>query len=323
MLRKIAIGALLCFSLTASALAVEVPTEIITQNVNGNQQCVKTFSVPPDTDPETLIEKPFTLDGFTYTYASMTKQENRLDKEEEHTESVTVETGSKDMSAVLKALEPSMEYDDGQYKGTLHLDHDTIKTEAAGYVWKSYTVSDSKTYDGLPSNDMSSIAPTTVKDGVTLKLAGVDWQVQSTALVDDVLVPAQYRAVASYSGTASYKAATGYITTAEYTGTISCSGLESVTYTITYSGALPEASPEPEPSIIPEPPKINPAPEDKSDGKGGDGPELVQTILCIAAPVLLLLSLVLLLLLIRSQRQLNSLRSEAYSEYYDETEEPQ
>ncbi len=83
MYRKIAIGMLLCLSLTVSALAIEVPTEIVTQNINGSQQCVKTFSVSPDTDPKALIEKPFTLDGFTYTYASMTKQENRLENEEE------------------------------------------------------------------------------------------------------------------------------------------------------------------------------------------------------------------------------------------------
>jgi len=319
MFRKIAIGALLCFSLMISALAIEVPTEIVTQNINGSQQCVKTFSVPPDTDPEALIEKPFTLEDFTYTYSSMTKQENRLESEEEHTESVTVETNSKDMSAVLKALEPTIEYDDGKYSGTLHLSHDTIKTEAAGYTWRSYTVSDSKTYDSLPSNDMSSIAPTTVKDGVTLKLAGVDWQVLSTALVDDVLVPDQYRAVASYSGTSSYKAATGYITTADYTGTINCSEVESITYVVTYTGEaiLPEATPSPEPE--PEPEKdIVPADEPESEVEEY---KLFRTILCISAPVLFIAALVLLILLIRSQRRLNSLRSEAYSEYYTETEE--
>ena len=46
-----------------------------------------------------------------------------------------------------------------------------------------------------------------------LQLVGVDWQVQGTALVDDLLVPSSYKAVAQYSAKASYSAATGYIST--------------------------------------------------------------------------------------------------------------
>ena len=42
---------------------------------------------------------------------------------------------------VLKALSPSIEYDDGEFRGTLYLDHSTISTVASGYTTKSYTVS--------------------------------------------------------------------------------------------------------------------------------------------------------------------------------------
>lgn len=51
-----------------------------------------------------------------------------------------------------------------------------------------------------------------------------------------ILVPAQYKAVATYAGRASYRAATGYVTTAKYIGDIVAEGIESVTYTVIYTG---------------------------------------------------------------------------------------
>ena len=93
---------------------------------------------------------------------------------------------------------------------------------------------------------MSFVPSTTVKNGITLKLSNVNWQVQSTDLVDDVLVPASYVAVATYTGTAWYQAATGYITTADYVGTVTSAGVRSITYTLTYTGTpIPGESPIP------------------------------------------------------------------------------
>ena len=137
---------------------------------------------------------------------------------------------------VLKALSPSIEYDDGEFRGTLYLDHSTISTVASGYTTKSYTVSATKEIDNLDTNDMAYVPDTTTKNGVTVQLQSVDWQVQGTSLVDDILVPAQYKAVATYAGRASYRAATGYVTTAKYIGDIVAEGIESVTYTVIYTG---------------------------------------------------------------------------------------
>lgn len=157
-------------------------------------------------------------------------------EKEHHTETVTADTEKSDLSVVLKALSPSIEYDDGEFRGTLYLDHSTISTVASGYTTKSYTVSTTKEIDNLDTNDMAYVPDTTTKNGVTVQLQSVDWQVQGTSLVDDILVPAQYKAVATYAGRASYRAATGYVTTAKYIGDIVAEGIESVTYTVIYTG---------------------------------------------------------------------------------------
>ena len=84
---------------------------------------------------------------------------------------------------------------------------------------------------------MSYVPATTVKNGKTLTLANVEWQVTGTALVGEALVPAQYQAVATYSASSSYQAATGYVTTAEYHGTVTSEGVDSITYTVVYTGS--------------------------------------------------------------------------------------
>ena len=89
----------------------------------------------------------------------------------------------------LEQLAPVIEYDDGLYSGTLSLDHTSLHTEATGYSTRSYTVSETKTISQLDRNDMSYVPATTIKDGVTLNLAGVDWQVTGTDLVGEVLPP--------------------------------------------------------------------------------------------------------------------------------------
>lgn len=233
---KAGVSCVLALSCTVSAFALQVPDSTVVQNLNGVQQYVKTYTVPVETDPQELIEEPFEYEGFVYTYADITKEEHAFEAQKEHTETITVETKKKDLAAVLDVLEPTMEYDDGHYSGTLALDHTTIHTEPAGYTSGSYTIRETKEIGNLDSNDMSYVPATTVKDGRTLSLESVDWQVQSTALVDDVLVPSRYVAVATYAGKASYSTPTGYITTADYTGTVACNEVTHVTYTVLYVG---------------------------------------------------------------------------------------
>ena len=242
-MKKAILCVLLTLSMSVNAFALEVPTDTVVQNLNGSQQAIKTYTIPPDQDPATLIEEPFELEGFLYTFANIVKTENPVEETKVHTEIITIETAKKDLSVVLENLEPTIEYDDGVFKGTLALDHTSIVTVAAGYTTKSYTVTETKTIGQLDRNDMSYVPATTVKDGRTLTLANVEWQVTGTDLVGEALMPSSYQAIATYSAKASYNAATGYITTAEYVGDVTHEGIESITYVLTYLGT--ELVPEP------------------------------------------------------------------------------
>lgn len=235
-MKRIFLCLLLTLTLTTSAAALEVPTDTVVQNLNGSQQLIKTYVLSPDTDPQGLIEEPFEQEGYLYTFADIVKEDNHMSDVLYHRETVTVETGTDDLSKILEQLKPSIDYDDGVYKGALALDHTSIRTEASGYETRSSTVTATKTIGPVDRNDMSYVPATTVKNGVTLKLSGVDWQVTGTDLVGDALSPSSYQAVATYSGKSSYRAATGYVTTADYVGEISRDGVESVTYKVMYLG---------------------------------------------------------------------------------------
>lgn len=236
--KKCILSLLLALALSVSAFAMEVPTETVIRNLNGSQQLIKAYILSPDADPQTLIEAPFELEGYTYTFADIVKEENRVADTDRHTETVTLETTTNELSDILEQMAPTMEYDDGLYTGTLALDHTSIRTEASGYTTKSRKVSTTKTIGPVDRNDMSYVPATAVKDGVTLNLSGVDWQVIGTDVAGDALAPCSYQAVASYSGKTYYQAATGYITTANYVGEITRDNVESVTYQVTYLGKL-------------------------------------------------------------------------------------
>lgn len=235
-MKKLMIALSLMLALSVQTFALEVPNQTVVQNLNGRQQVVKTYTLSPDADPQELVEEPFTLDGYRYTFADIIKTENHVDDTVLKTETVTLETEKDDLSQILAQLSPTTDYDDGMYSGKLALDHTSIHTEAAGYETRHSTLRETKVIDQLDRNDMSYVPGTTVKNGCTLSLSNVEWRVTGTELVGETLIPSSYQAVATYSGSTAYRAATGYVTTAEYTGEVSRTGVESVTYTVTYLG---------------------------------------------------------------------------------------
>ena len=80
-MKRIFLCLLLALTLATSAAALEVPTDTVVQNLNGSQQLIKTYVLPPDTDPQKLIEEPFEQEGYLYSFAEIVKEENRLSVE--------------------------------------------------------------------------------------------------------------------------------------------------------------------------------------------------------------------------------------------------
>ncbi len=189
---------------------------------NGRREVIKTYELGAGEKPEDISRESFTRNGWLYELTDITKKETASADVREHTETKEIGTETKDMDAIIKLLAPAMEYqsDDG-YIGVLTLDIASIKVETAGTKKSSYTVSATREYPHLSSNDTSLVPKTITDNGRTLTLTSVEWRTQSAEAVDYSEIAASYTAVAKYTASASKTVVTGYTTTAEYKGTVS------------------------------------------------------------------------------------------------------
>ncbi len=71
--KKAILCVLLTLAMSVNAFCfLEVPTDTVVQNLNGSQQAIKTYTIPPTrTRQQTLIEEPFELKGFLYTFETL------------------------------------------------------------------------------------------------------------------------------------------------------------------------------------------------------------------------------------------------------------
>ena len=134
-LKTILLCLLLCFALASSAFAMDyVPDSFQAENINGIQRIVKIYTLPPDVNPGNLWEPSFAYDGYYYTWAYTTKEENAYELTKEVTEMQTVETEKKDLEAILELLPNRIEYDDGVFEGELVYGSMSNSTSVAGII---------------------------------------------------------------------------------------------------------------------------------------------------------------------------------------------
>ena len=245
MKRKIALlAAVLCLTMALSpAVLAAEPTQAedcyptaVTQSEDG-AELRKMYDLGPEDDPAGIPRSDFEQDGFHYTLVDVLKQELPEHESRQHTETVTLESKSKDMESVLALLPPEKEFitEDG-LSGTLSLQLETVNVEAAGYGTSTREVSATRSYPNLANQDTANIPKTIEEDGRTLTLQNISWQTDNTASVGGYALGDRYTAVATYTGSATSSYVKGYTVTADYTGTVSRIALNQVRYVAIFEG---------------------------------------------------------------------------------------
>lgn len=222
-------------SLTVAPREVCYPTSIDVRDEGAEIR--KIYDLSPDADPAGIPRADFEHAGFYYTFVDLLKQELPEYEERSHTESVTLNSKSKDMESVLALLPEQKEFvtDDG-LAGILSLQLDTVQVEMAGYGKSTKQVSVTRNYPNQVSQDTENIPKTIDDGGKTLTLADIKWQTDNTANVNGYAMGDRYTAVATYTGTATSTYVKGYTVTAEYTGTVSRIALNRVRYVAIFEG---------------------------------------------------------------------------------------
>jgi hypothetical protein len=204
----------------------------------------------PEQSPADIPRDSFTRGGWRYTLTDITERRTSGADTRSHTETVEINTETKELNEVIALLAPTLDYEgiDG-YCGLLTLDLLSVKCEAAGHQNISYTVTATREYPHLSANDLSLIPKTITDNNRTLELDDVKWEIQHYINVDYEDIPDSYRAVASYSARATRSVVTGYITTADYIGEVSRTIKGDTVYTAFFDGV--EINPPPAPMIPP------------------------------------------------------------------------
>ena len=238
-------------ALAVPALAAEMPQVCYPTSVTRTEdggEIRKVYDLAPDEDPAGIPRSDFEQDGFAYTLTDLLRQESPEYEERTHTETVTVESKSKDMATFLGLLPQQREFvtEDG-LTGILTLQLDTVQIEIAGYGSSTKTLTATRSYPGLATQDTSFIPKTVEDSGHALTLQSIDWRTEG----ED-----RFTAVATYAGSATSSYVKGYTVTADYVGTVSRIALNKVRYVAIFEGtplkpAVPELIIEPETPEIP------------------------------------------------------------------------
>lgn len=222
------LAALLACSLAIPAMAADIlyPVEVTEYMEGDSSRLKKIYVLTPADDPSLIPTEDFDREGQTYTLLDITRQDQVETDTRDYTETVTLESKTKDMDAILPQLTATLEVDTEEgYTGVLTLDTASIQVEAAGYSTSTRAITAARTYPNLSDADVSLIPKSIEDGGRTLELANVQWQEAGEF----------YTANATYTGTASSKYATGYTVTAEYSGEVSKTTNDTVTYAAVFS----------------------------------------------------------------------------------------
>ena len=246
------LAVLLACAMTCPALAAEAPentaapvrpaalypTEVVETETGGGRRLEKVYLLTAADNPANIPTNDFEREGYRYTLLDVTRQDYTESETREHTETVTLDSGTKDMDKIMPQLAATREVttEDG-FTGILTLDTASIAVEAAGYGSSSRTVTATRTYPNLSDADSSLIPKTITDGGRTLTLADVQWLEAGEF----------YNATASYTGTATSKYATGYVITAEYAGEVVKTISGEMIYTAVFSGTPINAPVQTEP----------------------------------------------------------------------------
>ena len=201
------LAVLLTCAMTCPALAAEAPegtapvrpaalypTEVVETETGGGRRLEKVYLLTAADNPANIPTDDFEREGYRYTLLDVTRQDYTESETREHTETVTLDSGTKDMDKIMPQLAATREVttEDG-FTGILMLDTASITVEAAGYGSSSRTVTATRTYPNLSDADSSLIPKTITDGGRTLTLADVQWLEAGEF----------YNATASYTGTAT------------------------------------------------------------------------------------------------------------------------
>lgn len=218
--------------------------------------CTKTYLVQ-ESEQNTFIdnlEKDIEIFGDKYTFDSysITGGTTTDTIDISTTKSITSKTNN--VESIIEQLGSTISYEKDDYIGEYLLNTDNIQIKTNYNGFREDLIEETINYTNLSRNDLDFLPKQTQKDGLTLDLITIEWEVETTKMIGDSEVADTFTAKCYYAGKQRIDYPNTYSVTAEYTGTATKEIATPYTYTVKYNKVKevePEIVEEKENSFLP------------------------------------------------------------------------
>lgn len=246
-----------CTLLTVSnCFAVTLDNTNVTEN---KLNCYRTYYVQENEQSDFIanLEKEIEVFGDKYTFDSYTSEGGATIDTIDITTTKKITSKTNNLESIINQLGTTISYEQDGYVGEyiLNTQNIQIKTNYNGY--REDLIEETINYTSLERNDLDFIPKQTVKDGLTLDLLNVEWEVETTKMIGEYEVPNLYTAKCYYAGKQRIDYPNTYSVTAEYTGTATKKIENPYIYTVKYNKVeeknetIPEGIEEKENKFLP------------------------------------------------------------------------
>jgi len=170
-------------------------------------------------EPNAIPQMDFIQDGFNFTLDSLVSLGLERSSRTE-TKEIQIETRTSDINDIMSHISSTYSWEWDGYSGELDVILDSIYTTPLPANYERRTLTERQTYFNIMYGDISNIARTLTRNGITHNLTDIIWS-ENSEPIDFRAVPRTFNATAIYTGTYTRRIIPGFITTVTYSGEVS------------------------------------------------------------------------------------------------------
>lgn len=194
----------------------------------------KTYTVNQNENVENTIKQSINADEGKYEFISFEKEGGNELKEKEITTSKKITLNTNNKSKIIETLGKEIDYAEDGFVGKYVLDEDNLEITTNYNGFREDLIEETINYTNLERNDLDFIKKQITKNGLTLDLLNVKWEVESTKKIGEYEVGDKYTAICYYAGKQRIDYPNTYTINASYNGVATKIIENPVIYTVQY-----------------------------------------------------------------------------------------
>lgn len=200
------------------------------------------------------LEKELEVDGVKYNFTNYTSEGGNTTDTIQINTSKTITSKTNNIQSIIEQLGEVINYNEDGYVGEYVLDTQNINVKTNYNGFREDLIEKTINYTNLERNDLDFIPKQTIKNGFTLDLLNVEWEVENTQMIGNYEVANTYTAKCYYAGKQRINYPNTYTVTANYLGTATKTKENPITYNVKYKKVelpIQEVEEEKQNNIIP------------------------------------------------------------------------